>query len=148
MMEAKEKLSGLKDKMIDSLESWADNRIDDFVSQNPNLKVASVYMKRGAKNYLARERGKIENVIDNAALFICDEDGNIDADMLFKDMMTMFKDMEETPFGKGLLQGTIGKGTIRLKLPDNPVFNLMFGNTGAIKITEADFIELKELFNA
>lgn len=148
MMEAKEKLLGLKDKMIDSLEAWADNRIDDFVSQNPNLKVASVYMKRGAKNYLARERGKIENVIDNAALFICDEDGNIDADMLFKDMMTMFKDMEETSFGKGLFQGTIGKGTIRLKLPDNPVFNLMFGNTGAIKITEADFIELKELFNA
>lgn len=148
MMEAKEKLLGLKDKMIDSLEAWADNRIDDFVSQNPNLKVASVYMKRGAKNYLARERGKIENVIDNAALFICDEDGNVDGDMLFKDMMTMFKDMEETPFGKGLFQGTIGKGTIRLKLPDNPVFNLMFGNTGAIKITEADFIELKELFNA
>lgn len=146
-MEAKDKLISLKNKMVDSLEVWADNRIDDFVSQNPNLKVASVYMKRGAKNYLARERDKIENVIDNASLFICDEDGNIDADMLFKDMMTMFKDMDETPFGKGFLQGTIGKGMIRFKLPDNPVFNLMFGNTGAIKITEADFIELKDLFN-
>lgn len=104
-------------------------------------------MKRGAKNYLTRERGKIENVIDNAALFICDEQGNIDADMLFKDMMTMFREMDETPFGKGLVQGTVGKGIIRLKLPDNPIFNLMFGNTGAIKITEADFLELKELFN-
>lgn len=146
-MEAKDKLISLKDKIIDSLEVWADNRIDDFVSQNPNLKVTSVYMKRGAKNYLTRERDKIENVIDNASLFICDEDGNIDADMLFKDMMTMFKDMDETPFGTGFLQGTIGKGMIRFKLPDNPVFNLMFGNTGAIKITEADFIELKDLFN-
>ena len=105
-------------------------------------------MKRGAKNYLARERGRIENTIDNASLFICDEEGNIDADMLFDDMLKMFKDMEETPFGKGMFQGTVGKGVIRLKLPENPVFNLMFGNTGAIKITEADLLELKELFNA
>lgn len=147
-MEAKEKLLDFKDKAINSLETWVDGRIDDFVTQNPNLKTASIYMKRGAKNYLARERGKIENTIDNAALFICDEEGNIDADMLFKDMMTMFREMEETTFGKGLVQGTIGKGIIRFKLPDNPIFNLMFGNTGAIKITEADFIELKELFNA
>lgn len=147
-MEVKENLLDFKDRAIDSLETWIDGRIDDFVSQNPNFRVASIYMKRGAKNYLSREREKIENTIDKAALFLCDEEGNIDSDMLFKDMMTMFRDMEETPFGKGLFQGTIGKGTIRLKLPDNPVFNLMFGNTGAIKITEADFIELKELFNA
>ena len=129
-MEAKEKLLDFKDKAINSLETWVDGRIDDFVTQNPNLKTASIYMKRGAKNYLARERG------------------NIDADMLFKDMMTMFREMEETTFGKGFLQGTIGKGVVRFKLPNNPVFNLMFGNTGAIKITEADFLELKELFNA
>ena len=74
-MDVKDNITGLKDKMIDSLEVWADNRIDDFVSQNPNLKVASVYMKRGAKNYLARERGKIGDMIDSASLFICDEEG-------------------------------------------------------------------------
>lgn len=147
-MEMKDKLIEFKDKAIDSLEVWIDGRIDDFVSQNPNMKIASIYMKRGAKNYLARERGNIEKTIDNAALFICDEEGNIDSDMLFDDMMTMFRDMDETTFGKGLVKGTIGKGIIRFKLPDNPVFNLMFGNTGAIKITEADFLELKELFNA
>lgn len=147
-MDVKDKLIGFKDKAINSLEVWIDGRIDDFVSQNPNMKVASIYMKRGAKNYLARERGKIEKTIDNAALFICDEEGNIDSDMLFNDMLTMFKEMDEIPFGKSIIQGTIGKGTIRFNLPDNPVFNLMFGNTGAIKITEADFLELKELFNA
>lgn len=147
-MEVKDKLIGFKDKAIDSIGTWIDGRIDDFVAQNPNMKVASVYMKRGAKNYLARERGRIENTIDNASLFICDEEGNIDADMLFDDMLKMFKDMEETPFGKGMFQGTVGKGVIRFKLPENPVFNLMFGNTGAIRITEADLLELKELFNA
>lgn len=147
-MNVKDNISGLKDKLIDSLEVWADNRIDDFVSQNPNLKIASVYIKRGAKNYLAKKRGKLGEMIDNASIFICDEEGNIDSDMLFDDMMKMFRDMDETPFGKGILQGTIGKGVIRFKLPDNPIFTLMFGNTGAIKITEADFLELKELFNS
>ena len=147
-MEVKDKLIGLKDKAIDSLGLWIEGRIDDFVSQNPGMKVASVYMKRGAKNYLARERGRIEKTIDNAALFICDEEGNIDSDMLFNDMLTMFKEMEETPFGKGIIQGTIGKGVVRFKLPDGPIFNLLFGNTGAIKITEADLLELKELFTS
>ena len=83
-MEAKEKLLDFKDKAINSLETWVDGRIDDFVTQNPNLKTASIYMKRGAKNYLARERGKIENTIDNAALFICDEEGNIDEIDIYK----------------------------------------------------------------
>ena len=145
-MEVKSNLINFKEKLANSFEVWADGRIDDFVVQNPNLKIASVYMKRGVKNYLVKEKGKIDGMIDSAALFLCDEEGNIDADMLFNDMLTMFRDMDEMPFGKGFLQGTIGKGVLRFQLPDNPVFNLLFGNTGAIKITDADFIELKELF--
>lgn len=145
-MEAKSKLVDLKNKAIDSLEIWINERIDDLAAQNPQMKVASVYLKRGAKNYLTKERSKIEGMIDSAALFICDENGNIDADLLFNDMMSMFREMDELPFGKGFVHGTIGKGAIRFQLPDNPVVNLLFGNTGALKITENDFMELKSLF--
>lgn len=145
-MEAKEKLNTLKDKIISSVEIWADSRIDGFVANNPKLKTASIYMKRGAKNYLLKKRGKIGDIIDSAALFICDENGNIDAELLFDDLMTMFRDMEELPFGNGLIRGTIGSGVVRFELPDNPVVKLLFGDTGAIRITESDFKELKELF--
>ncbi len=84
-------------------------------------------------------------MIDNASLFICDENGNVDADLLFEDMMQMFREMDEVPFGKGFIQGSFGKGIIRFRLPDNPVVNLLFGNTGAIKITDADILELKKI---
>ena len=53
--------------------------------------------------------------------------------------------MEEMPFGKGFIRGTIGKGSIRFALPDNPITSILFGKTGAIKITDADLMELKKL---
>lgn len=144
-MEAKRNITELKDKLSESLQTWIDSRIDGLVSANPKLKVASVYLKRGAKNFIAKENASINDMIDNASLFLCDENGNIDADMLFNDVLAMFREMDEMPFGKGFIRGTIGKGAIRFALPDNPVTNIMFGNTGAIKITDADLIELKKL---
>lgn len=145
-MEAKKNITELKEKLAESLKTWMEERIDSLAAANPKLKIASVYLKRGATNYIARESGKIDKMIDDAALFICDEEGNFSPDMLFDDLMTMLREMEEVPFGSGLMQGTIGKGVIRFKLPDNPVFSLLFGDTGAIKITEADFMELKDIF--
>lgn len=144
-MEAKKNITELKDKLIDSLQLWADERIDDFASGNPRLKVASVYLKRGAKNFLVKQKDAMGTMIDNAALFLCDENGNVDADLLFNDLLAMFREMDEIPFGKGLIQGTIGKGNIRFALPNNPIKSVLFGNTGAIKITDTDLIELKKL---
>ena len=144
-MEAKKNITELKDKLAESLQLWIDERIDGLVSNNPQLKVASVYLKRGAKNFLAKQKDGIGDMIDNAALFLCDENGNVDADLLFNDMLSMLREMEEMPFGKGFIRGTIGKGSIRFALPDNPITSILFGKTGAIKITDADLIELKKL---
>ena len=55
-MEAKKNITELKDKLADSLQLWIDERIDGLVSNNPQLKVASVYLKRGAKNFLAKQQ--------------------------------------------------------------------------------------------
>lgn len=136
-------ITTFKNNIFDTLQSWIDERIDSLVENNPRLQIASVYIKRGVKNYILREHDKINSFIDNATLFLCDESGSIDTETLFNDMMNVFCDMEEVPFGKGFIQGTIGKGTIRFALPNNPVVNILFGDTGAIKITEADILELK-----
>lgn len=138
-------LSEFKESVADVLQVWIDGRINGLAESYPNLKVASVYLKRGAKNYIIRERERIDAMIDNASLFICDENGNIDADTLFADLMRMFRDMDEMPFGYGVIQGTIGKGIIRFALPDNALTNVLFGDTGAIRITEADITELKKM---
>ncbi|MCS3159528.1 hypothetical protein NXY07_26050 [Phocaeicola dorei] len=103
-MEIKKNITELKDKLADSLQLWVDERIDGLVLDNPQLKVASVYMKRGAKNFLAKQKDGIGDMIDNAALFLCDENGNVDADLLFNDMLSMFREMEEMPFGKGFIR--------------------------------------------
>lgn len=45
-MEVKKNITELKDKLADSLQLWIDERIDGLVLNNPQLKVASVYLKR------------------------------------------------------------------------------------------------------
>lgn len=45
-----------------------------------------------------------------------------------------------------LLKGTIGKSVIRIALPDNPLVAFLFGETGALKVTDTDLLELKALF--
>lgn len=144
-MNAKMEMDELKDRLMRSVGKWADGRIDDFVVSNPRMKTASVYMKRGVKNYLAREDKAISDMIDGVSLFLCDEDGCVDADMVFDDLMAMFNEADEVPFGTGLLRGTVGKGMVRFQLPDNPIMTLLFGNSQAIKITSADFMELKNM---
>jgi len=144
-MEAKLKIEEMKDRLLRSIGTWADSRIDEFAESHPRLKIASVYMKRGVKNYLAREEQKLQGWIDDLALFLLDENGCIDVDMVFDDLLQMFESSDEIPFGSGLLQGTIGHGVIRFQLPDNPVSSLIFGSCGAIKITADDLRELKTM---
>lgn len=142
-MELKEKTLELKDKVTHGLHSWMDERIDQFVLDNPALAPVGKYLKRGVSNLIAREDERIAKGIDSLMLFIADDRGNYDMEILFDDALSMFKMMPESPFDLGPLRGTIGAGMIRIQLPDNPLVSLFMGNTGAIKITEEDFEELK-----
>ena len=130
-----EKALELKSKIVDSIDVWGKNLIDSFVSDKPKLKPLSVYMKRGLTNGLARYDNKITKSVDNIMLFISDEKGNYDTAKVFDDAMSMFKDMDEMNFN-----------IIKIKIPDSMFTSFFFGNTGAIKITESDLTELKNLF--
>ena len=138
----------LKKTFLSSVETWADSLIDDFVASHTAMLPGASYMKRGVKNYLAKEEEAIGRMIDQASLFICDEQGQIDTDALFDDLLSVFKNMDEVPFGKGALQGTIGKGAVRFRLPENTFVSLLFGNnTQAIKITGEDMLALKAVMS-
>ena len=144
-MEIKEKTLELKEKFVDGLHRWMDERIDQFMLDNPALAPSGKYLKRGVSNLITREDGRISKGIEGLMLFIADEHGNYDMEMLFDDALSMFKAMPESPFDMGIFHGTVGCGAIRVHLPDNPLVSLFMGNTGAIKITEEDFKELKEI---
>lgn len=135
----------LKEKLLESVDVWADARIDDMVKGNPMLAIPSVYMKRAAHNIISKNKDKWDKSIDNATLFIADENGNIDADNIFTDAMQMLKVVENYHFDFGIIHGHIDNGTISIDLPDNPFIAILFGSKRSINFTEEDFAELKDL---
>ena len=139
------KVDVLKEKFLGSIDMWLESRVDEMLSGNSAMAIPAVYMKRGCHNIIKKYKCKISDGIDNAAMFIADEDGEINGDTLFVDAMELFKGMEEASFDMGFLTGTIGKGKVAFTLPDNVLMNVIFGNRKTITFDESDFLELKSL---
>lgn len=135
----------LKEKLLTSLDLWADARISDMVKENPALAIPSVYMKRAAHNVIAKNKESWGKSIDNATLFIADEDGNIDADTIFSDLMQMLENMSNYEFDLGFIKGRINDGAVSIDLPDNIITTILFGSKKSISFTKSDFEELKSL---
>ena len=138
----------LKEKLLTSLDLWADVRISDMVKENPALAIPSVYMKRASHNIIAKNKDSLGKSIDNATLFIADENGNIDADIIFTDLMQMLESISNYEFELGLVNGRIDGGILTIDLPDNIITNILFGSKKSISFTKTDFDELKSLITA
>lgn len=138
----------LKEKLLTSLDLWADARISDMVKENPALAIPSVYMKRASHNIIAKHKDSWGKSIDNATLFIADEDGNIDADTIFTDLMQMLESISNYEFDLGFVKGRIDGGILTIDLPDNIITNILFGSKKSISFTKTDFDELKSLITA
>ena len=138
----------LKEKLLTSLDLWADARISDMVKGNPALAIPSVYMKRASHNIIAKNKDSLGKSIDNATLFIADENGNIDADTIFTDLIQMLESISNYEFDIGFIKGRIDGGTLSIDLPDNIITNILFGSKKSISFTKTDFDELKSLITA
>ena len=138
----------LKEKLLTSLDLWAYARISDMVKENPALAIPSVYMKRASHNIIAKNKDSWGKSIDNATLFIADENGNIDADTIFTDLMQMLESISNYEFDLGFIKGRIDGGTLSIDLPDNIITNILFGSKKSISFTKTDFDELKSLITA
>lgn len=138
----------LKEKLLTSLDLWADARIDDMVKTNQMLAIPSVYMKRAAHNIIAKHKDSWGKSIDNATLFIADEDGNIDTDTIFSDLMQMLENISNYEFDLGFIKGRIDGGVLSIDLPDNIITTILFGSKKSISFTKDDFEELRSLVTA
>lgn len=138
----------LKEKLLTSLDLWADARISDMVKVNPALAIPSVYMKRASHNIIAKNKDSLGKSIDNATLFIADEDGNIDADTIFSDLMQMLENISNYEFDFGVIKGRIDGGALIIDLPDNIITTILFGSKKSISFTKNDFEELRSLVTA
>lgn len=137
-----------KEKLLTSLDLWADARISEMVKENPALAIPSVYMKRASHNIIAKHKDSWGKSIDNATLFIADEDGNIDADTIFSDLMQMLENISNYEFDLGFIKGRIDGGALVIDLPDNIITTILFGIKKSISFTKTDFEELKSLITA
>lgn len=137
-----------KEKLLTSLDLWADARISDMVKENPALAIPSVYMKRASHNIIAKHKDSWGKSIDNATLFIADEDGNIDADTIFSDLMQMLENISNYEFDLGFIKGRIDGGALIIDLPDNIITTILFGSKKSISFTKTDFEELRSLITA
>lgn len=138
----------LKEKLLTSLDLWADARISDMVKETPALAIPSVYMKRASHNIIAKNKDKWGKSIDNATLFIADENGDIDADTIFSDLMQMLENISNYEFDLGFIKGRIDGGALIIDLPDNIITTILFGSKKSISFTKTDFEELKSLITA
>jgi hypothetical protein len=138
----------LKEKLLTSLDLWADARISDMVKENPALAIPSVYMKRASHNIIAKHKDSWGKSIDNATLFIADEDGNIDADTIFSDLMQMLENISNYEFDLGFIKGRIDGGALVIDLPDNIITTILFGSKKSISFSKNDFEELRSLITA
>lgn len=138
----------LKEKLLTSLDLWADARISDMVKENPALAIPSVYMKRASHNIITKHKDSWGKSIDNATLFIADEEGNIDADTIFSDLMQMLENISNYEFDLGFIKGRIDRGALSIDLPDNIITTILFGSKKSISFTKDDFEELKSLITA
>ena len=141
-------ITELKEKLLTSLDLWADARISDMVRENPALAIPSVYMKRASHNIIAKHKDSWGNSIENATLFIADENGNIDADTIFSDLMQMLENISNYEFDLGFIKGRIDGGVLSIDLPDNIITTILFGSKKSISFTKDDFDELKSLVTA
>ena len=76
-MYTKDEMGKLKIDLLDNIQEWANYKIDALVTSRPKLKLASTYLKRGVRNWVAKETGRINNMMDNILLFVADENGNV-----------------------------------------------------------------------
>lgn len=147
-MYTKDEMGKLKIDLLDNIQEWANYKIDALVTSRPKLKLASTYLKRGVRNWVAKETGRINNTIDNILLFVADENGNVNTDVLINDLVEMFKAMDVQNVKMGIFDIEYGKGEVKINIPHNPILDMLMGDLGQVKITTEDILEIKELFKS
>ena len=84
-------------------------------------------------------------IVEHFVLRIIDENGNIDADTIFTDLMQMLESISNYEFDLGFVKGRINGGILTIDLPDNIITNILFGSKKSISFTKDDFEELRSL---
>ena len=126
-----------------AVQQWGERKIDELFPGKPQLRALA---KRGFDNILTRYDAKINKTIDTAMLFIADDKGNIDSDVVVDHLVSLFQEMDVQKYDVWGLDLAVGKGAITIEFPHNIMYDMLFGNLGKVKLTADDILELKDMF--
>ena len=136
-------VNALKGAVKDAALSWGNKKIDELFK---NKTAVAVMAKRGLRNFVANYGERINGYVDNAFMFLADEQGNIDSDTMVEMMCDLLTEMKETECPMGPVTAKVGAGQVAVELPHNFLLDMLTGGMGVIKFTKEDFLELKNYF--
>lgn len=143
-MNVREKIGEVKDVLLRALDGWTGEMVDMMGENNASVKNVSIYLKRGIRNMLHESAEEVEEMLNNIALFVVDERGEYDMPKFVDDVAEVVRNMDETKWEIGILSGTLGKGRLRVHIPDNIITRLIFGETGAVCFSVEDLKRMKK----
>lgn len=139
----KEDLNRFKGEIKDAIQSWGENKINSLFPQEARRS----FFKKGLINLLDKEDERINKWLDAGFLFVADENGIIDSDVMIDTLTSLFEEMDSRVYQLGMIKLSIGKGQAIIELPRNFLVDMLVGELGIVKFTSSDISELKSFLN-
>lgn len=140
-----EDLTKFKGELKTALQEWGEAKIDELF---PNKAAAKTFMKNGLNNLMCRYDNQMNQYLDQFFLFVADDKGVIDSDVMVDTMAGIFKEINPAQqYHLGMVDVVVGGGELAVHLPDNMFLNMLVGNKGSVKFTTDDILDFKNLLN-
>jgi len=140
-----EDLTKFKGEIKSAMQAWGESKIDEMF---PGKAAAKQFMKNGLNNVMNRYDEVMNRYIDQFFIFVADEKGVIDSDVMVDTVAGIFSEIDPVQqYHLGLVDVTIGKGELGIHLPDNMFLNMLVGSKSVIKFTADDILDFKNLLN-
>lgn len=138
-------LNKVKGDIKTAMQDWANSKIDELF---PGKATAKQFMKNGINNLMNRYDQHMNEYIDKFFMFVSNEKGEIDSDVMVDTVVGIFKEIDPVQqYHLGMVDVTVGKGELGIHLPDNMFLNMLVGSKGVIKFTADDILDFKNLLN-
>lgn len=130
-----------KGKVKGAIQQWIESKIDEMI---PGKATAKVFLKNGVNNMLARQDEKLNQWLDTAFLFVADEKGVIDSNVMVDTLVGIFEETVEKEYHFGMIDAFVGNGTVEIGVPQNLLSDMLLGGMKSVKFTKEDILDFKK----
>lgn len=135
-----EDVNKFKGTFKSALQDWGNAKIDEML---PKRATTKAFLKNGLNNLLSRQDANLNKWIDGIFLFVSDEEGTIDSDVMIDTLVDMFKEMPKKEYNLGSLDIVAGDGEVLISFPHNFLVDMLVGDMGSARFTVEDILDFK-----